>query len=64
MLRPLIALAMLVIPQLSLAQHGGGSLPLVGKKLPDLTVFDENGDEFPLRQLRGEYSVIVFGCLT
>ena len=64
MLRPFIALAMLVAPQLSLAQRAGGSLPLVGKQLPDLTVFDENGDDFPMQQLRGEYSVIVFGCLT
>ncbi len=43
---------------------GFNSGPAVGDPLPDVTVLDETGKEFPLRSLRGEYSVLVFGCLT
>ena len=40
-------------------------IPSVGDPLPDLTVFDENGTAFPLREkLKGKPAVIVFGCLT
>ena len=38
--------------------------PAVGERLPDITVFDANGDEFPLRSIKDHYSVVVFGCLT
>ena len=41
-----------------------GTLPLQGKQLPDVTAWDEDGREFSLTELRGEYSVLVFGCLT
>jgi cytochrome oxidase Cu insertion factor (SCO1/SenC/PrrC family) len=32
--------------------------------LPDVVVYDEDGREFSLTELRGEYAVLVFGCLT
>lgn len=36
----------------------------IGQKLPDLTIFDERGDKFRLADVKGRYTVIVFGCLT
>mgnify|MGYP006422782607 FL=1 len=47
----------------AMAQFGPG-LPQPGDKLPDLTIYDDQGEEFQLRRLQGEHSVIVFGCLT
>ncbi len=41
-----------------------GSGPALGQPLPDLTVFDAEGKEFKLSSLKGDYSVLVFGCLT
>ncbi len=41
-----------------------GSRPEVGQPLPDITVFDAEGKEFKLSSLKGDYSVLVFGCLT
>ena len=38
--------------------------PKVGKLLPDLEAFDENGQPFRLSSLQGNYTVLVFGCLT
>ncbi len=37
---------------------------LVGQPLPDITVYDAQGKEFSLSSLKGNYSVLVFGCLT
>jgi len=42
----------------------GGRLPAPGSPLPDVVVYDEDGREFSLTDLRGEYAVLVFGCLT
>ncbi len=42
----------------------GSSTPNVGDTLPDITVYDSEGKEFNLRRMRGNYSVLVFGCLT
>ncbi len=42
----------------------GSSAPNVGDSLPDITVYDSEGKEFNLRRMRGNYSVLVFGCLT
>lgn len=39
-------------------------LPKVGTILPELIVFDGNGNEFSTKTLREHYSVLVFGCLT
>jgi len=49
----------------AMAQRGGGgSLPQVGSSLPDVNVYDANGREFSLTELKGQYAVLVFGCLT
>ena len=53
----------LLFGSVAVAQRGGG-LPRVGSELPDVVVYDENGREFSLSKLRGEYAVLVFGCLT
>jgi cytochrome oxidase Cu insertion factor (SCO1/SenC/PrrC family) len=42
----------------------GGSLPEVGTVIPDITLYDAGGKEFSTTSLRGQYSVLVFGCLT
>ncbi|MCA9061769.1 MAG: hypothetical protein KDA96_01840 [Planctomycetaceae bacterium] len=39
-------------------------LPRVGNVIPSVSLFDEHGQPFSTDSLRGEYSVIVFGCLT
>ncbi|HIE99363.1 MAG TPA: hypothetical protein EYG03_00790 [Planctomycetes bacterium] len=49
--------------RVAFAQPPGG-LPQLGSELPDVVVYDEDGHEFSLNELRGEYSVLVFGCLT
>jgi Ca2+-binding EF-hand superfamily protein len=41
-----------------------GSGDLVGQPLPDIAVYDAQGGEFKLSSLKGDYSVLVFGCLT
>lgn len=43
---------------------GGPNFPKVGAMLPEVSVFDEQGERFSTQQLRGEYAVLVFGCLT
>ena len=42
----------------------GGNLPEVGTMLPDISLYDDRGNEFSTTSLRGQYSVLVFGCLT
>lgn len=39
-------------------------LPNVGSRLPDVTVYDAEGQRFSTRELRGHHTVLVFGCLT
>ena len=36
----------------------------VGDPLPDITLVDAEGEPFPLENLKGNHTVIVFGCLT
>ncbi len=36
----------------------------VGSALPDVTVFDSKGKELQIASLKGDYTVLVFGCLT
>jgi cytochrome oxidase Cu insertion factor (SCO1/SenC/PrrC family) len=38
--------------------------PEIGQPLPAVACFDETGERFQLRQLKGQYSVLMFGCLT
>lgn len=42
----------------------GGDLPAVGSTLPDIKLYDDRGEQFSTGSLRGQYSVLVFGCLT
>ncbi|MEE8349659.1 MAG: hypothetical protein V3R94_08825 [Acidobacteriota bacterium] len=40
------------------------SAPKVGAVLPEISGYQVDGQEFNLRSLKGNYSVLVFGCLT
>lgn len=47
-----------------LAIEFDSAAPKVGEALPDVMVYDAHGRPFNLGVLKGDYSVIVFGCLT
>ncbi len=36
----------------------------VGQPLPDVTAYTDSGEPFKLLNLQGQYTVLVFGCLT
>ena len=38
--------------------------PAVGDTMPDLTVYSPDGKEVKTSSLRGQYTVLTFGCLT
>jgi len=38
--------------------------PKVGEQLPNLKAYDAEGNTIRLGQLKGDYTVLVFGCLT
>ena len=38
--------------------------PGIGQPLPELTLYTAEGKEFSTSQLKGSYTVLVFGCLT
>jgi len=39
--------------------------PKVGEQLPDLTIYDDSGNPVNIRELaRGQYKVLILGCLT
>lgn len=38
--------------------------PAVGEQLPDLNAYNAAGETIRLGELKGNYSVLVFGCLT
>lgn len=40
------------------------SSPLIGDKLPDLTVYSPDGTPLQTSELHGHYTVLTFGCLT
>lgn len=52
------------------ARRSGDSVRLtanglkLGMPLPDIDVYDEAGDVFRFASLKGQYTVVVFGCLT
>jgi cytochrome oxidase Cu insertion factor (SCO1/SenC/PrrC family) len=50
----------------SQVRSGPGSVnfPTVGSSLPVVQVFDDEGNSFSTKSLRGHHSVLVFGCLT
>ncbi|MDA1230048.1 MAG: hypothetical protein O2856_04675 [Planctomycetota bacterium] len=39
-------------------------IPTAGTSLPSVSILDETGESFSTDQLRGQYTVLVFGCLT
>jgi len=41
-----------------------GSLLEAGTKLPEVKLYDDQGEEFSTSRLLGQYTVLVFGCLT
>ncbi|MCA9059339.1 MAG: hypothetical protein KDA85_12605 [Planctomycetaceae bacterium] len=57
----LVTWSMLQTPAATAQQR---PLPAPGSLIPDVSIFDEQGQSFSTSQLRGEYSVVVFGCLT
>lgn len=38
--------------------------PLLDKEMGDVIAYDENGKSFNLKDARGKYTVLTFGCLT
>jgi cytochrome oxidase Cu insertion factor (SCO1/SenC/PrrC family) len=38
--------------------------PALGQPLPDVKLYTADGKEFSTSQLKGSYTVLVFGCLT
>ena len=36
----------------------------VGMSVPDITIHNDTGKDFPMTSLKGKYTVVVFGCLT
>ena len=42
------------------------SAPAIGERLPDLTIFDDQGSRVDMRELPvpGRYTVLTVGCLT
>jgi hypothetical protein len=66
----LITLLTLFISTGAVFAQGGGSpraqaLPLQGKELPEVSGFDADGEPFAIRdKLKGQHTVLVFGCLT
>ena len=61
-------LAACIFPQNAWGQGRGApnlrEAPNIGEKLPNVKFFDENGKPKNLTQLKGSYTVLVFGCLT
>jgi len=40
------------------------SSPGIGDSIPEVTVYTADGKKFSTSQLKGSYTVLVFGCLT
>ena len=38
--------------------------PAVGQQLPNVSAYNAAGETIQLRDLKGDYTVLVFGCLT
>lgn len=70
----LAGLATAFIPRSSLAQSGEFETsynkrflersPLIGKSMSDVSIFNDKGLPFSLKDAEGKYTVVVFGCLT
>ncbi|MEE3369411.1 MAG: hypothetical protein VX346_08720 [Planctomycetota bacterium] len=48
----------------AMQQRFDRAAPELGSAFPDLRAYDHEGKEFSLNALRGQYTVLVFGCLT
>ena len=48
----------------AMQQRFDRAAPELGSVFPDLRAYDESGKEISLQALRGNYTVLVFGCLT
>jgi len=66
-----IVLLVSALPNLALSQQRGRDeaafvkeRPALGDLLPDVTVYDVNGQAVKTSSLRGHYMVLTFGCLT
>lgn len=52
------------------SRRGGGlqgfdrNAPSVGEQLPNLKAYNAAGETIQLSELKGDYTVLVFGCLT
>ena len=57
-----LALLTFGLPQLAFSQ--GFRVPRAGTSLPEISVFDDQGQPFSTKTLREHYTVLVFGCLT
>ena len=51
-------------PRVALEKRFNRSSPAVGSSLPVVSAFDADGNSFTLTELKGNYAVLVFGCLT
>ena len=38
--------------------------PQIGETIPDVMIYDNQGNPISIHSLKGKYKVIVFGCLT
>lgn len=67
MLQASLALAQGNLPGLPpLEDRFDTSAPTIGERLPDLTIFDDQGNRVNMRELPvpGRYTVLTVGCLT
>ena len=61
----LTLLATSLLPAQGPGSKDTAPLPLQGKRLPETSAFDEDGNRIQLRELlKGRHAVIIFGCLT
>ena len=51
-------------PRNQLARRFDARSPKLNGPLPDVSGYNVDGEPFSLSSLKGEYSVLVFGCLT
>ena len=55
---------LLAQPQKAKEEDFLAAKPALGETLPDVTVYSPDGKEFKTADMRGHYTVLVFGCLT
>ncbi len=56
---------LLIASAMTLIASTAHALPTIGAAVPKRTAYDADGQPFDLAErLKGQYSVVVFGCLT